>query len=89
MGRKSIIQHILEKLDAEENEGIYIIVYDFRPKVSKEFYYNLRKLEPLFINKSCILVNSLKKALAIKFLVKHYGGLVRAFKIEKEIWLLI
>ncbi|RLF82394.1 hypothetical protein DRN38_00040 [Thermococci archaeon] len=95
MPRKRLTDKILEKIDKEiesDEKGSYIIVYDFgnRRYNPKEFYYAIMDLinnghKIVRIQKSVYLTDSLRTALAIKELAKHYGAEVRVFKVEKEV----
>lgn len=91
MGRKKLVDKILETIDEKEEKGDYIIVYDFyREKIPKEFYnslYNLRDKGLLWtsIQKSVLRTNSKLCAMAIKSLVEHYRGTCKVFKVEREL----
>jgi len=88
-GRKRLVSKILESLDVREERGMYVVVYDFYTKsIPKEFYKSLKYLDEegyliVQLQRSVIYTNSLKCALAIKELAKHYGATVEVFKVEK------
>ena len=83
-GPQKLINKILEEIKEDES-GKYLIVYDIKGKIPNRFYQNLNELHFEHIQKSVILTNNLKTALAIKRLVKYYNGEARIFKIEREI----
>ena len=96
MPRKKLTDKIVEKVNnelEEDEKGVFIVVYDFKGRSynPKEFYQALTRLkdEGYFmdrIQKSVYLVDSLKTAMIISELGKHYGAEVKCYKVEKEVF---
>ena len=94
MPRRSIAEKILKEVEISDDKGKYIIVYDFPlrygEKISIKFYKNLHRIllhdkNSINIQKSVIMVSSLKISKAIAKLIKHYGGKVQIFRVHEEI----
>jgi len=95
LGRKRLAYKILERIEEEEEEGDYIVVYDFTKKhIPREFYKAIEDLRNegyliLQYQKSVLYTNSKRCALALKELVEHYGddygAHVKVFRIAEEL----
>ncbi|RLC73730.1 MAG: hypothetical protein DRI26_00130 [Chloroflexi bacterium] len=84
MGRKSLAEKIWEEVEGITGSGLYVVVYDFKKKVSKEFYQNVNRIRKLsndgvFIQKSTIECRRKATALAIARLARKYGAKVRIY----------
>jgi len=88
-GKKSLAEKILEDLeDEEDEEGGFLICYDFKEKPRTPFYKNLERLFSSLeggsmIQKSVVSCRRLKTALAIRALAEHYGAEVKVFRAEE------
>jgi len=88
LGRKKLIEKLLEVIDDEEDDDkVYLVIYDFawNKRPGKEFYRNLNQLNLTFVNKSCVLIRGKKHAIAVKLLAKHYGADVHAYRVVEEL----
>ena len=91
MGRKKLVEKILESIDEKDEKGTFVIIYDFiGGRNPKEFYYALQDLRSkgyliMQLQKSVLQTNSRVCALAIKELVEHYRGTCKVFKVEREL----
>jgi len=89
-GRKRLAEKVLKSIDVKEKKGNYYVVYDFYTgKIPKEFYIQLDYLreEGYFIlrmQRSLIYTSSKRCALALKEIVKHYGGEVKVIRAVEE-----
>jgi len=89
MGRKKLAEKMLEEIEGEDEDGRYLIVYDFEGgRNPKAFYRNLEALrgKEYYIGrlqKSVLMTDSRKCALAIKELAMHYGAEVHVFKVTE------
>lgn len=87
-GKKSLAQKILEDLeDEEDEEGGYLICYDFKEKPRTPFYTNLERLfssleDGSLIQKSVVSCRRLKTVQAVNRLAKHYGAEALIFRAE-------
>ena len=90
-GRKKLVDKILEVIKGEDEKGEYLIVYDLpTTHMPKELYIALQHLMDkgfflMRVQKSVYLTNSSMVALAVREIVKHYGGEAKIYKIEKEL----
>ena len=89
MGRKSFAEKILKELKERKVEGLRLVVYDFKGKIPKEFYYNLHRLmdlckDGIFIQRSVIECHDERLAEAIRRLAIHYGAKVKVYKVIEE-----
>jgi len=91
MGRKKLVDKVLESIDEKDEKGEYIIVYDFyETKIPKEFYNSLDNLRDkgfllMSIQRSVLRTNSKLCAMVIKSLVEYYKGTCRVFRIAEEL----
>lgn len=87
MSQTSLAQQILEQCASADEEGTWIVVYDFRDiKPSPRFWVNLRRLKELTscrsVQYSVVVAGSRGDAAAVARLASHYGADVAAFKVE-------
>ena len=72
--------------EPEDRDATWLVVYDFEgSKPSVKFWVNLGRLASLsggsrLIQRSVFLTRSRRVALALRMLVKHYGGVVEVFR---------
>jgi len=88
--RRPIAEEVLKALKDVEGDGKYIVVYDFKlgkgGRIPLRFYRNLRVLMNVLggvraVQKSVLMCEGARAALAIVKLVEHYGGNVRMFRV--------
>lgn len=93
MPRKSIADKFLLELKCTDENGDYLVVYDFSVgrsgRIPLRFYRNLKTLierlgEMQVIQKSVLLCKGKKAALAVAKLVEYYGGSVRVFRVVER-----
>jgi len=74
-------------LSVEDKEGVFYVVYDFSGRyVPKEFYLNLSRVPHRRLGYSVLEFHSLKEALAVFELIKHYDSKARIIVVEvKEV----
>ncbi len=88
MNQTSLAQRILDEESSTEEEGTWIVVYDFRDlKPSPRFWVNLRRLKELTscrsIQYSVVVVTGNRgAAAAVARLASHYGANVAVFRGE-------
>jgi hypothetical protein len=89
MGRASLAAGILKDVDGvADNEGAYIIFYDWTTPPSNVFYLNLKILREARgdverLQASVIQCRSLKTAAALYRLMKHYNLKVNIFSAQE------
>lgn len=87
-GRRSIASRILEDLKVESTEEAnYLVLYDFKGKISNYFYKNLEVIQETLgdgvkLQKSVIQCKRLRTACAIEQLAKQYKADVLVFRAE-------
>ena len=90
MGRKSIAQEyygeITEKED--EEEGIWLVLYDFKSKPNPRFWADIKRLvvlvgEESLVQYSVFMTGSRRGAMACEKIAQHYGASVMVFKGEQ------
>jgi hypothetical protein len=87
LSQTSLAQQILEQCASADEEGTWIVVYDFRAiKPSPRFWVNLRRLKELAdcrsIQYSVVVAESRRTADAAARLASHYGADVVVFRGE-------
>ncbi len=87
MNQNSLAQQILDEESFAEEEGTWIIVYDFRDrKPSPRFWVNLRRLKELAdcrsIQYSVVVAGDRGSAATVARLASHYGADVAVFRGE-------
>lgn len=87
MSQTSLAQQILDEYASADEEGTWIVVYDFRDrKPCPRFWANLRRLKELAdcrsIQYSVVLAGNRKTASAVARLASHYGADVAVFRGE-------
>lgn len=86
MPRRSLAEELYEEAkDHEDDEGHWIIVYDFEGKTNPRFWINMHKLSAYhpgsrFLQFSVYLTGSRRVARAVVMLARHYGGAVEVFR---------
>ena len=85
---KTIASRIFENLEDElEEEGTWLVFYDFKGKISNYFYKNLKVIQKTlgdgeWLQNSVFQCKFLRTAKAIKILAERYGAQVYIFKAE-------
>ncbi len=87
MNQTSLAQRILDEESSADEEGTWIVVYDFRErKPSPRFWVNLRRLKELAgcrrIQYSVVVAGNRGAAAAVARLASHYGADVAVFRGE-------
>lgn len=87
MNQTSLAQQILDGEASSEEEGTWVVVYDFRDlKPSPRFWVNLRRLKELAgcrsIQYSVVVAGNRGAAAAVARLASHYGADVAVFRGE-------
>ena len=90
MGRKSIAEGYYEEISEEEDEeeGTWLVIYDFRSKPNPRFWGNLKRLvglvgEGSLVQYSVFMTRSRRGAMAGVKIARHYGAEVMVFKGEE------
>ena len=86
MGRKSTAEKILEGIDEEEDDALWIVCYDFPERANlRQFYPNrdriIRGLGGYMVQYS-VFIGPLSASLALSELVNAYHGKVITLKLE-------
>jgi hypothetical protein len=87
LSQTSLAKQILDKEASPDEEGTWIVVYDFRDlKPCPRFWVNLRRLKELAdcrsIQYSVVVAGNLRTASAVAKLASHYGADVVVFRGE-------
>jgi len=87
LSQTSLAQQILDEDASAEEEGTWIVVYDFRDfKPCPRFWVNLRRLKELAdcrsIQYSVVVAGNRRTAFAVAKLASHYGADVVVFRGE-------
>ena len=90
MGRKSKAQLIIEQLkDEPEDQGDFLVFYDFHGGNPSRFYKNLdrilARLGGWLVQLSVVRTQSKRAALATKYLAEGYRADVEVYKIKRQI----
>ena len=89
MGRKSLAEKYFEETPEQEEEGNWIVLYDFKGmKPSSKYWHNLKRLTSLvgessLIQYSVFMTKDKRGAITATKLAKHYGTETRTFKAEE------
>ena len=88
MPRYPLVKELSARI--RDKPGTYLVIYDFelggQGKIPTRFYLNLKRLSVKTLQKSVIMCSSLKTAVTVANLVKHYGGKAQVFEIKKVIF---
>jgi len=88
LGRKSIAQKIYEGLESiEDQEGTWLVIYDFKSKPNPRFWGNLRRIKGWagdgeLIQYSVYRAESRRSALTAVKVAEYYGADVVLFRGE-------
>jgi len=89
MGRKSLAEEYYEETSKkDEEEGTWLVMYDFKSKPNPRFWGNVRRLiglvgEGSLVQYSVFMTRSRRGAMAAERLARHYGASVMVFKGEE------
>ncbi len=90
MGRKSIAEEYYDEIYEEENEeeGTWLVMYDFRSKPNPRFWANIKRLiglvgEGSLVQYSVFMTRSRRGAMAAERIARHYEASVMVFKGEE------
>ncbi len=90
MGRKSIAEKYYDEISEEEDEeeGTWLVMYDFRSKPNPRFWANIKRLiglvgEGSLVQYSVFMTRSRRGAMASEKIARHYGATVMVFKGEE------
>ena len=89
MGRKSIAEEYYSEIPEEEDEeeGTWLVMYDFKSKPNPRFWGNVKRLiglvgEGSLVQYSVFMTRSKRGAMAAERIARHYGASVMVFKGE-------
>ena len=90
MGRKSIAEEYYSEIPEEEDEeeGTWLVMYDFKSKPNPRFWGNVKRLiglvgEGSLVQYSVFMTRSRRGAMAAERIARHYGASVMVFKGEE------
>ncbi len=90
MGRKSIAEEYYEEIPEKEDEeeGTWLVLYDFKSKPNPRFWANIKRLiglvgEGSLVQYSVFMTRSRRCAMASEKIARHYGARVMVFKGEE------
>jgi len=89
MGRKSLAEKYYEETSEEdEEEGTWLVMYDFGSKPNPRFWGNVKRLiglvgEGSLVQYSVFMTRSRRGAMAAEMIARHYGASVMVFKGEE------
>ncbi len=90
LGRKSIAQEYYEEISEKEDEeeGTWLVLYDFKSKPNPRFWANIKRLvvlvgEGSLVQYSVFMTGSRRGAMACERIARHYGASVMVFKGEE------
>ena len=90
MGRKSLAQEYYEEIHEKEDEeeGTWLVLYDFKSKPNPRFWANIKRLiglvgEGSLVQYSVFMTRSRRGAMAAERIAWHYGASVMVFKGEQ------
>lgn len=87
-GRKSIAEKFYSEIQEYEEEGTWLVMYDFKSKTNRRFWANIKRLirlvgEGSLVQYSVFRTKSKRCALALEKIARHYGADVMVFKVEE------
>jgi len=91
LGRKSLAEKYYEETPEQEEEGTWIVLYDFKGiKPSSKYWQNLKRVISLtgdssLIQYSVFMTRDKRGAITATRLARHYGAEVMAYKVEESI----
>ena len=87
MGRKSIAEEYYEEIPEKEDEeeGTWLVLYDFGSKPNPRFWANIKRLvvlvgEGSLVQYSVFMTRSRRGAMVCERIARHYGASVMVFK---------
>jgi len=88
LGRKSIAETYFKEIPDDEEEGTWLVLYDFKSKPNPRFWSNLKGVKKLtgagsLVQYSVFMTENKRGALTVVKLARHYGGKVLLYKVEK------
>ena len=89
MGRKSLAeQYYGEISEKEDEEGTWLVLYDFKSKPNPRFWANIKRLiglvgEGSLVQYSVFMTKSRRGAMACEKIARHYGARLMVFKGEE------
>ena len=90
MGRKSIAQEYYGEIPEKEDEeeGTWLVIYDFKSKPNPRFWANIKRLiglvgEGSLVQYSVFMTKSRRGAMAGEKIARHYGARLMVFKGEE------
>ncbi len=90
MGRKSIAEEYYEEIPEKEDEeeGTWLVLYDFKCKPNPRFWANIKRLvvlvgEGSLVQYSVFMTKSRRGAMACERIARHYGARLMVFKGEE------
>ena len=88
MGRKSIAEKYYSEIPDDEEEGTWLVLYDFKSKPNPRFWANIKRLiglvgEGSLVQYSVFMTRSRRCAMAGEKIARHYGAKVLVFKGEE------
>ena len=90
MGRKSLAEQYYGEIPAKEDEeeGTWLVLYDFKSKPNPRFWANIKRLiglvgEGSLVQYSVFMTKSRRGAMACEKIARHYGATLMVFKGEE------
>ena len=90
MGRKSIAEEYYKEIPEKEDEeeGTWLVLYDFKSKPNPRFWANIKRLiglvgEGSLVQYSVFMTRSRRCAMVSVKIARHYGANVMVFKGEE------
>jgi len=87
LGRKSIAEEYYSEIPEDEEEGTWLVMYDFKSKPNPRFWGNVKRLiglvgEGSLVQYSVFMTRNKRGAMAAERIARHYGASVMVFKGE-------
>jgi hypothetical protein len=90
LGRKSLAKEFYEEIPEKEDEeeGTWLVMYDFMSKPNPRFWANIKRLvglvgEGSMVQHSVFMTRSKRCAMTSEKIARHYGAKVMVFKGEE------
>ena len=88
MGRKSIAEEYYGEIPEKEEEGTWLVLYDFKSKPNPRFWANIKRLTRLvgegsLVQYSVFMTKSRRGAVTAVKIARHYGARVMLFRGEE------
>ena len=90
MGRKSLAEEYYGEISEKEDEeeGTWLVLYDFKSKPNPRFWANIKRLiglvgEGSLVQYSVFMTKSRRGAMACEKIARHYGARLMVFKGEE------